>query len=34
MKRLLSISLVILAAASTAFGADRIVFYEHFTAAW
>jgi len=34
MKRALTISLVLLALASTGFAADRIVFYEHFTADW
>jgi len=28
------ISIVVLAMASAAIGADRIVHYEHFTAAW
>jgi hypothetical protein len=34
MKLWLILCLAILALASTAFGAERIVHYEHFTAAW
>jgi hypothetical protein len=34
MKLLLILCLAILALASIAVGADRIVHYEHFTAAW
>ncbi len=34
MKRSLIIGLAILAMGSTAFGAARVVHYEHFTAAW
>ncbi len=34
MKLLLFTCLVILALGSAALGADRIVHYEHFTAAW
>jgi hypothetical protein len=34
MKLLLFTCLVILALGSTAFSAERIVHYEHFTAAW
>jgi len=34
MKRLLITGLAILALTSTAFGAARVVHYEHFTADW
>jgi len=34
MRLSLILCLAILALVSTAFGADRIVHYEHFTAAW
>jgi len=34
MKLSLILCLAILALVSTAFGADRIVHYEHFTASW
>lgn len=34
MRPLLTITLALLATAGAASGAERIVFYEHFTAAW
>jgi hypothetical protein len=34
MKPLLILFITILALATSAFGADRIVHYEHFTAEW